>query len=214
VTDRDADDLMRLFERVTSQGKHLALMAHCSHPVEMSPDIARQAIRRVRSTGAVIRMQGPLIRHVNDSPEVWAEHWRTGVRLGAVPYYMFVERDTGARAYFEVPLARAWDIFQTAYQQVSGLARTVRGPSMSATPGKVHILGVTEIGKERVFMLEYLQARDTALVRRPFFARFDPQAVWFDQLEPATPRDESFFPPAEPSDWKMIPLQAGDRLAI
>ncbi len=44
-----------------------------------------------------------------------------------------------------MPLIRAWEIFKTAFQSVSGLARTVRGPSMSATPGKVQILGVCEI---------------------------------------------------------------------
>ena len=75
--------------------------------------------------------------------------WKTEVRLGLVPYYMFVERDTGARHYFEVPLARAWEIYQQAIQQVSGLARTARGPSMSASPGKVEIQGVTEIAGEK-----------------------------------------------------------------
>ena len=39
---------------------------------------------------------------------------------------MFVERDTGAKNYFEVPLAEAHRIFRDAYMQVSGLARTVR----------------------------------------------------------------------------------------
>jgi hypothetical protein len=141
-------------------------------------------------------MQGPLIRHVNDDADAWADLWRTGAKLGAIPYYMFVERDTGARNYFEVPLARAWEIFRSAYQRVPGTARTVRGPSMSAFPGKVHILGVREIHGEKVFVLEYLQARDPSLVRRPFFARFDPHAVWFDELVPATPEDQAFFPDA------------------
>jgi acyl transferase domain-containing protein/acyl carrier protein len=54
---------------------------------------------------------------------------------------MFVERDTGARRYFEVPLARAAEIFRQAFQGVSGLARTVRGPFMSTTPGKVLVDG-------------------------------------------------------------------------
>ncbi|MCA9255457.1 MAG: hypothetical protein KDA33_07455 [Phycisphaerales bacterium] len=194
VTDHDADELMRLFEEVVAAGKHLALMGHYSHPTELSTDIAQAAVRRIRSTGANIRMQSPLIRHVNDDATAWADLWRSGVRLGAIPYYMFVERDTGARRYFEVPLVRAWEIFRKAYSRVSGLARTVRGPSMSAFPGKVHVLGVTEIGDERVFVLEYLQARDPSLVRQPFFARFDPTASWFDQLEPFSERDQSFFP--------------------
>ena len=71
--------------------------------------------------------------------------WQTQINMGMIPYYMFIERDTGARAHFELPLVETWEIFQKAYQQVSGLGRTVRGPSMSATPGKVQILGMTEI---------------------------------------------------------------------
>ena len=193
VTDTDADDLMRLFEKVVNSGKHLAIMGHYSHPIELSTDVACEAVRRIRSTGAVVRMQSPVIRHVNDDPMAWADLWRKGVSLGAVPYYMFVERDTGARNYFELPLVRAWEIFREAYQRVSGLARTVRGPSMSAFPGKVHILGVTDVLGERAFVLEYLQARNADLVRQPFFARFDRDAVWFDQLMPMTVRDSVFF---------------------
>ncbi|MGH1552829.1 hypothetical protein ACRAWF_14710 [Streptomyces sp. L7] len=32
TTDRDADDLLRLFEKVVASGRHLALMAHFTHP--------------------------------------------------------------------------------------------------------------------------------------------------------------------------------------
>jgi KamA family protein len=185
VTDDDADDLLRLFEEIVASGRHLALMAHYSHPVELSTPVAREAVRRIRNTGAEIRAQAPCIRHVNDDPRVWAELWRDAVALGIIPYYMFVERDTGARNYFEVPLARVHEIFRDAYSQVSGLARTVRGPSMSAFPGKVRVLGVSEIRGEKVFVLDMLQGRKSNWVGRPFYARFDPRATWLDQLRPA-----------------------------
>jgi hypothetical protein len=76
-------------------------------------------------------------------------------------------------------------IFQDAYRQVSGLARTARGPSLSAFPGKVRILGISEIRGEKVFVLDMIQARRSEWVRRPFFARFDPRATWLSQLRPA-----------------------------
>ena len=63
VSDEDADDCLRLFEEVIASGRHLALMGHYSHPVELEPQIARMAVQRIRSTGAQIRMQAPLIRH-------------------------------------------------------------------------------------------------------------------------------------------------------
>ncbi len=185
VTDTDAEDCLRLFEQVVEAGKHLAVMAHYSHPAELKPEIAREAVRRVRGTGAQLRMQAPVIRHVNDNAAAWADLWRDGVQLGMIPYYMFIERDTGARNYFEVPLARCHEIFRDAYVQVSGLGRTVRGPSMSAFPGKVRICGVTQVRGEKVFALEMIQARNPDWVGRPFFAKFDPHATWLDHLEPA-----------------------------
>lgn len=193
VNDDDADDLLRLFEEVRRSGRTLALMAHFSHPRELEPDLARTAIQRIQDAGAIVRCQAPLIRHINDDPAVWAEMWSTQVRLGAVPYYMFVERDTGARRYFEVPLARAVEIFRQAFQRVSGLARTVRGPSMSTTPGKVLIDGVARVGSEQVFALQFLQARNPDWVGRPFFAKYDPEATWLDQLAPAFGEREFFF---------------------
>ncbi|MFJ2905717.1 KamA family radical SAM protein [Streptomyces sp. NPDC087212] len=193
VSDVDADELLRLFERVVGAGKHLALMGHYNHPAELRPAIAQQALRRITGTGAVVRMQSPVLRHINDDPEAWRELWTQGVKLGAVPYYMFVERDTGARSYFELPLAEAYEIFRTAYGSVSGLSRTVRGPSMSAFPGKVLIDGVPTIRGEKVFALQFLQARQGDLVRRPFYAKFDPEATWFDQLVPAFGEPKFFF---------------------
>lgn len=191
--DADADQLLRLFERVGAAQKSLALMAHSSHPRELETQASQAAVARIRSTGAVIRTQAPLIRRVNDDPSIWADKWRLEVQLGMVPYYMFVERDTGPRGYFEVPLAKAVQIYQGATQQVSGLARTARGPSMSATPGKVVVDGVAEIGGQQVFVLRFLQARRPGWVGRPFFAEYDPKATWLDQLRPAFGAAEHFY---------------------
>jgi KamA family protein len=185
VTDPDADDTLRLFEEVVASGKNLAFQAHFTHPAELKPPIVADAVRRIHATGAVIRTQAPLIRSINDEPQVWSQMWRTQHRMGMIPYYMFVERDTGPQDYFAVPLARAYDIFQEAYSQVSGLCRTVRGPSMSAGPGKVAVDGITEINGERVFVLHMIQARDPKLTGKPFFAEFDPSAFWLDHLKPA-----------------------------
>ena len=193
VYDEDADDLLRLLEDVVRSGRHVAIMAHFNHGQELQTGVVREAIRRIRNTGAVIRSQAPLLANINDDPDVWARMWREQVRLGIIPYYMFVERDTGPRQYFEVPLVRGWEVFRSAVQQVSGLGRTVRGPSMSATPGKVEVLGVQEVAGEKVFVLRFLQGRDPDWVGQPFFAKFDPDATWLDQLEPAFGADSFFF---------------------
>lgn len=193
IHDSDADDLLRLLEDIVRSGRHVAIMAHFNHWQELRTNVMREAIRRIRDTGAIIRSQAPLLDHINNDPDVWARMWRTQVGLGIIPYYMFVERDTGARRYFEVPLARGWEVFRQAIRQVSGLCRTARGPSMSATPGKVEVVGVQEVAGERVFVLRFLQGRDPEWVGRPFFAKYDPEATWLNQLEPAFGENSFFF---------------------
>ncbi len=106
---------------------------------------------------------------------------------------MFIARDTGAHHYFSIPLVRAWEIFRSAYQNVSGLCRTVRGPTMSTNPGKIQVLGVTEIRGEKVFELRFLQGRDPGWVHMPFFAGYDESATWLNELKPAFGEKRFFF---------------------
>ena len=193
LTDKDADNTIELFEKITKAGKNLAFQAHFNHPKELSTDAVQQAIERIRNTGAQIRTQSPLLRKIHNHPDIWAEMWTKQVDLGLIPYYMFVARDTGSKAFFEVPLDKAWTIFRKAYSHVSGIARTVRGPSMSAHPGKVIITGVTEVKGEKVFILKFLQCRNPKLVGIPFFAKYDPKATWLDQLQPAFGETEFFY---------------------
>lgn len=183
--DDDADDLLRLFERSVAAGFHVAVMAHFSHPRELETGTVGRAIARVRATGAIIRAQAPLVAHVNDDAATWARMWQQLVEFGVVPYYMFVERDTGASSYFEVPLARSLAIYTDAIRSVSGLARTARGPVMSTSPGKVLIDGIPTILGTKVFSMRMLQSRDPELVGGQFFATFDPDAHWLDDLKPA-----------------------------
>ena len=193
VSDRDSSEVLNLFEEIVKSGKHLSFMAHINHPQEMRTPIFKEAVSSIRSTGAVIRSQAPLLKFINDRPEDWSTMWKEQVNMGIIPYYMFVERDTGPQGYFGVPLIEAYEIFQKAIQNVSGLARTVRGPSMSATQGKVCINGVTKINGEKAFVLTYLQARNPKIVNRPFFAKFDSEAMWFSELRPFFPEDEIYF---------------------
>lgn len=193
VTDKDADELIALFSKLVKAGKHVALMAHFNHWREMDTPMVKRAIQRIKDAGVTIRTQAPLLNNINNDSEVWAKMWRMQVKLGLIPYYMFIERDTGAKRYFEIPLERAWHVYREAMQQVSGLARTARGPSMSAGPGKVEVQGITEIKGEKVFVLRFIQARNPDWVQQPFFAKFDDKATWLDQLKPAFGEEKFFY---------------------
>jgi hypothetical protein len=64
---------------------------------------------------------------------------------------------------------------------------------MSATPGKIQILGVNDEPGEKVFVLRFLQGRNPDWVHRPFFAKYDPKATWLDMLKPAFGKEKFFF---------------------
>ena len=193
LTDDDAADLLTLFEDVKRAGKHLALMAHFNHTVELGTDAVAEAIKNILQSGAVIRTQSPVLKHINDSSEVWTEMLKKQVSLGCIPYYMFVARNTGAQHYFSIPLIEAWKIFREAYQSVSGICRTLRGPSMSCLPGKVQILGVADVKDEKVMVFRMIQGRDPNWAARPFFAKFDEEAIWYTDLKPAFDEERFFF---------------------
>ena len=191
--DYDSAELLALFKKVHQSGKQLTIMAHFNHPVELKTDVVKKAILNIRNVNAVIRTQSPLLQHINDDAVTWMEMWRNQIKLGCIPYYMFLVRDTGAHHYFSVSLEKAWQIYRNAYMRVSGIARTVRGPSMSASPGKVHLLGLTEINKEKIFVLQFLQGRNPEWVRIPFFAKYNPDATWLDDLIPAFGEEQFFW---------------------
>jgi KamA family protein len=193
LTDTDADDLLLLFEEVKRAGKHLAIMAHFNHPAELKSDEVTKAITRILKTGAVIRTQSPILKHINNSPAVWGNMLRKQIALGCIPYYMFIVRNTGAQHYFSIPLVEAWHIFQETYQSISGICRTLRGPSMSCIPGKVHILGPADVKGEKVLVLRMIQGRNPDWVARPFFAKYDENATWYNELKPAFGEEKFFF---------------------
>ena len=168
-------------------------MAHINHPGELKTKAVKKAVKRLISAGVQIRSQSPLLKNINDKPDIWAENWKQQVKMGIIPYYMFIARDTGAQDYFAVTLNRAWQIYRNAYNQVSGICRTVKGPSMSCDPGKIQVVGISELNGQKVFVLNFLQGRDPEWVGRPFFAKYDPRAVWIDDLQPAFGAPDFFF---------------------
>jgi len=200
TTDKDADELITLMRRVREEGgRHLAIMAHLGHFRELSTKKVQHAIERIQKEAfATIRSQSPVMRGINDDATVWAKKWRKEVQMGIIPYYMFMARDTGAQHFFDVPLENAQRIYSDAIRNCSGLIRTARGPSMSCTPGKIEVTGVEEILGQKVFVLRFLQCRNEDWIGRPFFAKYDPKAVWYDDLEPLIgmelPWDENGIP--------------------
>ena len=63
---------------------------------------------------------------------------------------------------------------------------------MSALPGKVQVLGISEIANQKVITLRMIQGRNSDWAARPFFAEYDNDALWYTDLKPAF-GDKNFF---------------------
>ena len=54
-------------------------------------------------------------------------------------------------------------------------------------------LGISEINGEKIFVLRMLQGRNPDWVAKPFFAKYDKDAIWMDELKPAFGENKFFF---------------------
>lgn len=182
----EAEEMLNVFKRIVDNGYHLSIMAHFNHPKEINNEIVQEAMRNIQATGATIRTQAPLLRTINDSSEIWSELWTKQIGLGLIPYYMFVERETGPHEYFSVPLARVYEIYQNAIKTANSFAKTVIAPVMSARKGKVQILGKIDnpVDGKSYFILQYVRHRDFSKTYKPFLKHYDTTSTWVDQLKP------------------------------
>ncbi len=156
--------------------QRIYLMAHFDHPRELTAE-ALAELEAYHAAGVTTVNQCPLIRGVNDRPEVLAELWSRLSYAGCPPYYLFQGRPTEGNAPYEIPIVEGWKIFQQALSRGSGLARRTRFVMSHAT-GKIEILAVD---RERIY-LRYHQAKDPGDLGRFLVAERDDEAGWLDDL--------------------------------
>jgi len=85
LTDKDAQDFLDLFKKITDSGINLTFMAHFNHENELKTDAVKEAVRLIKQTGTQIRTQSPLIKNINDDADMWARMWRQQVNMGMIP---------------------------------------------------------------------------------------------------------------------------------
>ncbi len=180
----EAQELLNTLKHISDSGLHLAIMAHFNHPNELETEVVQEAIQNLKACGAEIRTQAPVLNHINNKSNDWARMWQRQVQLGLIPYYMFIERETGPYEYFSIPLADVYRMYQSAIRETGSFAKTVTGPVMSAAKGKVQIMGIVKnpIDGNDYFMMQYVRHRDYRKTFKPFFMEYDERATWVDQL--------------------------------
>lgn len=181
----DDSELHDVFRRYSTPDKRIYLMCHFDHPRELTSE-ARAGIAKLLECGVACVNQCPMIRGVNDNADVLAELFRELSYIGCPQYYVFQGRPTAGNQPFELPLARAWEIFSDAVVRESGLAGRARF-AMSHASGKVEVLGMDDA---RVY-LRYHRSKYAENQGRVFVCKRNDDAFWLDHLEPV---EGSFIP--------------------
>jgi lysine 2,3-aminomutase len=136
---------------------------------------ALKGLQLLQKAGAITVNQSPLIRGVNDKPEIIAELFGRLSFNGVVPYYLFICRPTLGNEPYMVPVERAFEIFEEARRRLAGLAKNAR-LCMSHRTGKVEVVGKMD-GK---VVFRYHRAPDPLDCGRVMIFDSDPTAAWLD----------------------------------
>jgi lysine 2,3-aminomutase len=170
----DDPSLREMVRRYSTPEKRIYVVTQFNHPRELT-GAAVEALDLLQQAGAVLANQTPLLRGINDDPQVLAGLFRKLSWTGDAPYYLFQCRPTLGNRHFAVPLEEGYCIFEQAKQHCSGLAKRSTY-AMSHTTGKIAMVGLDE---EHVFFKYHQAARREDIGRFMVFRR-NPQALWFD----------------------------------
>jgi KamA family protein len=170
----DDPDLIEILSEYSYAEKKIYLMAHFNHPNELTK-YSIEAMDCIQKAGVVTCNQSPLLRGINDDPEVLAKLFNQLSYIGVPPYYMFQCRPTAGNIMFSVPIEEGLEIFEQARMKCSGLAKRARFV-MSHSTGKIEIIGKTD---EYIFF-RYHRAADPEEKARFLVYRNNPEAYWFD----------------------------------
>ncbi len=169
------EELLALIKEHSDVDKRIYVMAHINHPREITDEV-RTAIDALHHAGAIVVNQTPVLKGINDDPDVLAELLDKLSWAGVTPYYFFVNRPVAGNRDFVLTLEKVYQIVEKAKARTSGLGKRVR-LVMSHTSGKIEILAA-ENGKA---YLKYHQSRDNEYGKL-MILDCPQNASWFDDL--------------------------------
>ena len=171
--------LHEMIKTYSKDEKKIYIMAHFNHPRELT-EIAVKGLNMLMQSGAIVVNQTPLIKGVNDDPDVLAELFNRLSFIGVPPYYVFLCRPTLGNEPFAIPVEDGYEIFEAARNKCSGLAKRAR-LVMSHETGKVEMVGMSD---GQVFF-KYNRSANVENNAKFLVFESNPDAYWFDDYEEA-----------------------------
>lgn len=170
-------ELGELIKKYSLPDRRIYFMLHFSHPNEIT-HVSLEACERLIKSGAILCNQTPILRGVNDDPEVMGELFNRLSYMGIAPYYIFLCRPTVGNLTYAVPVEEAFHIFQTARGMCSGLGKRAK-ITMSHADGKIEVVAMTE--ENIIFRIH--RAADPDDSGKVFICRRNSDAYWFDDYK-------------------------------
>ncbi|PTX59977.1 KamA family protein [Melghirimyces profundicolus] len=170
------EELIQTLSEFSRPDARIHVMAHFNHPRELT-DEAYRAIDVLQRAGVVLVNQTPVLKGINDNPEVLAELLDKLSWAGVTPYYFFQNRPVAGNASFVLSFREAYEKIEQAKALTSGLGKRVRY-AMSHTSGKIEILAVEG---DKIY-LKYHQARHPDYYGKFMVLDLPEDASWFDDL--------------------------------
>lgn len=167
-------ELLEIIKKYSTREKKIYIMTDINHPRELT-DQAIKAINLLQEAGALLANQTPIIKGVNDKPEVLADLFANLSYIGVPPYYVFQGRPSSGNKAFALSIEKGYKIYESAKSMVSGLAKRAHFVLSHAT-GKIEILGMDE---ERIFF-KYHRAYNNTNSGRFMSAKQNAEAYWID----------------------------------
>jgi lysine 2,3-aminomutase len=171
--------LHEMIKKYSTNEKKIYIMAHFNHPRELT-EVAVKGLNMLMQSGATLVNQTPLIKGVNDNPDILAELFNRLSFIGVPPYYVFLCRPTLGNEPFALPIEEGYKIFEKARKKCSGLAKRAR-LVMSHETGKVEMVGMLD---GQVFF-KYNRSADVENDGKFLVCESNPDAYWFDDYEEA-----------------------------
>jgi lysine 2,3-aminomutase len=166
--------LLEMLSKYSLPDRRIFVMAHFNHPRELT-EPALEGLQLLQRAGAITMNQSPILRGVNDKPEVINELFSRLAHNGVVPYYLFICRPTTGNESYILPIERALEIFEDARRGLHGLAKQAR-LCMSHKSGKIEVVGKT--GTKIIF--RYHRTPNPFDCGRVMVFENDSTATWFD----------------------------------
>ena len=172
--------LLEMFRKYSTAQKKIYIMAHFNHPRELTSQ-AIEGLNALMDSGVTLVNQTPMVKGVNDDPDVLAELFSKLSFIGVPPYYVFLCRPTLGNEAYSVPVEKGYEIFEKSRIRCSGLAKRAR-LVMSHESGKIEVVGMTD---DQIFF-KYARAANSEDNARFIAFYRNPDANWFDDYEEAS----------------------------